>query len=306
MNLFFVLLMLFVATMRGTGEVAPVDTPVQPPSSISRDAYAHPEWLVSGDQLRAMLAADSNVRVIALTDAESFAAGHIPGAAQVDWPALEIVETGDQQVTTWQSEIEATLTSLGITPESDVVIYDGGTVYAARLWWILDQLGHDTKRMLNGGLEAWTAAGGDLETGNPTVAAAPAAYEGTANEDAFATIAEVQRATDDANTVLIDARRLDEYQAGHIPGAINIPFTANASADGPKTWLSSTELRTLYESAGVTPDRRIIPYCTTGVRSAATYFTLRLLGYENVSLFTGSFKEWSSDPDRPIETGIDQ
>jgi thiosulfate/3-mercaptopyruvate sulfurtransferase len=103
--------------------------------------------------------------------------------------------------------------------------------------------------------------------------------------------------------VLVDARTAEAFADGHIPGAIDIEFTRNAQPDPPKVWKSASELRAMYEDAGVTPDKTVIPYCTTGVRSAATYFTLRLLGYENVRLFTGSFKEWSSHPELPVTTG---
>ena len=104
--------------------------------------------------------------------------------------------------------------------------------------------------------------------------------------------------------VFVDARRFeDEYALSHIPGAINVPFMANAEAEGPKRWKSAAELRAMYEDAGVTADRPVIAYCATGVRSAVTYFTLRQLGYEDVAVFTGSFAEWSSDPSRPVTAG---
>ncbi len=113
----------------------------------------------------------------------------------------------------------------------------------------------------------------------------------------------MKAALNDPNVVLIDARSPAEYAAGHIPGAINVEFTQNAEPGQPRYWKSARELRAMYAALGATPDKRIIPYCTTGVRSAATYFTLRLIGYEDVTLFTGSWKEWSSHPDLPVRTG---
>lgn len=298
------LLLILSLLLPGAASVTSMQAQATPPATpVASDGYAHADWLVDGAQLQAMLAADPAVKVVALSPPDQFAAGHIPGAAQVDWPDLEIVETSDQQVETWRAAVEQTLTALGLSPADTVVVYDPGTLYAPRLWWILDQLGHAKKAILNGGLDAWTAAGGELETGPSRVQPAPRPYVGTPNDAAIAKLAEVERALDDPNVVLVDARTPAEYAAGHIPGAINIEFTQNAEPNPPKVWKSAAELRELYEAAGVTPEKTVIAYCSTGVRSAATYFTLRLLGYERVRLFTGSFQEWSSHPELPVTTG---
>jgi thiosulfate/3-mercaptopyruvate sulfurtransferase len=264
--------------------------------------YAHPEWLVDAAWLKEHLT-DPTVKVVALTPPEDFAKGHIPGAAQVDWPDLAIVETSDQSVATWRGAVERKLTALGIAPTDTVVVYDGGTLYAARLWWILHELGHADKRILNGGLPAWTAAGGQIETGPSTAKPAPRPYAGRPDESAIATLAEVEASLGQPNVVLVDARTPEEYRAGHIPGAIDIEFTRNAAPDDPKYWRSAADLRAMYAAAGVTPDKTVIPYCSTGVRSAVTYFTLRLIGYDDVALFTGSWQEWSSHPELPVATG---
>ena len=96
---------------------------------------------------------------------------------------------------------------------------------------------------------------------------------------------------DDPNVALVDARTPEEYAAGHIPGAVNVNFPRNAEPDEPKYWKPAAELLALYADHGVTADKQVIPYCATGVRSAVTYFTLRLLGYDDVALYTGSWDE---------------
>ena len=101
--------------------------------------------------------------------------------------------------------------------------------------------------------------------------------------------------------MLVDARTEEEYAEGHIPGAVLLPFPENAIETEPKVWKSATELRAMYEAIGVTPDKHVIPYCTTGVRSAVTYFTLRLLGFPDARLYTGSWAEWSSHPELPVD-----
>ncbi|MDQ3780017.1 MAG: sulfurtransferase [Chloroflexota bacterium] len=265
--------------------------------------YAHPEWLADAAWLKQHLD-DPNLRVVALTPLDTFAAGHIPGATQIDWPELEITDTSDPSLAAWRETLAATLMRLGVTPESTVVIYDEGTLFAARLWWILRYLGHDDVRILNGGFPAWQAASGEIASGTAAVGAAESEpYSVTPDAELLAQVPEVEAALSDPSVVLIDTRTVEEYAAGHIPGAVNIQFTSNALPEAPKVWKPAAELRALYAAAGVTPETTVIPYCTTGVRSAVTAFTLALLGYDSVALFTGSWAEWSARPNTLITVG---
>lgn len=274
--------------------VAHAATPVSTPTG-----YAHPEWLADAAWLGEHLD-DDNLAVVALTPPDAFAQGHIPGAVQVDWPDLALSESA--QIEAWRGQMETLFTELGIDRADTVVIYDGGTLYAPRLWWILYQLGHQDIRILNGGIAAWTAAGQALETGSVTPEPATEPYTGEPNEEALATVDEVVAALDDPNVVLVDARSPDEFAGGHIPGAVLFPFAEVAESGQPPYWKSAEQLRSEFADLGVTPDQHVIAYCSSGVRSAAIYFTLRLIGYENVSLFSGSYDEWTADPSRPIET----
>jgi thiosulfate/3-mercaptopyruvate sulfurtransferase len=271
--------------------------------TLTESGHTHADWLVDATWLKAHLN-DSKIKVIALTGSSEFKSGHIPGAAQIDWTDLGLADTSDPSIIHWQADIEQKLSRLGISRSDTVLIYDDGTLYAPRLWWILDQLGHQDKRILNGGLIAWTNAGGKIEKGASRIHPATQSYKGASNATALATLNEVKAVLDDPNVVLVDARTPAEYVKGHIPGAINIPFIDNAVATAPKVWKSREDLRAMYEAAGVTPDKTVIPYCSTGVRSAATYFTLALLGYPHVSLYTGSFDEWSKHPE--LRTSIGQ
>ncbi|MGI8476205.1 MAG: sulfurtransferase [Thermomicrobiales bacterium] len=147
-----------------------------------------------------------------------------------------------------------------------------------------------------------TSSGRPGDSGAVEVAPSPAA-EGYAHPEWLVDPGSLQGLAAGPDVKVIALTPARDFAAGHIPGATNVQFTENAAATDPKRWKSAGELRAMYADLGVTPERLVIPYCSTGVRSAATYFTLRLIGYEDVSLFTGSWKEWSRHPELPVTTG---
>ncbi len=262
--------------------------------------------LISAADLAGQLAGSEPPILIALTEADTFAAGHIAGAQQIDWPALELGDTSAEAIAAWEETTRAQLGALGVTPNAAVVIYDGGTLFAARLWWVLDYFGHETRLILDGGLPAWLADGQPVAMATDdasTPVAAPGDYPDNADENRLATLDQVVTALGDPAVAIVDARAADEFAAGHIPGAVNVNYPLNAQPNDPKTYLSGDELVELYAGAGVTPDQLVIPYCSTGVRSAVTYTALRIAGFPNVALYTGSWNEWGSDPETPKEQG---
>ena len=293
------------AALAGAGSTS-ARQPATPAAGTPNAATPGPDdVLITALDLATALASSMPPVVVALTEPESWLAGHIPGSRQIDWPEVKLDETTPEAITAWSAAVRPMLTSLGIMPSSDVVIYDGGSLFAARLWWILDYLGHDRKRVLDGGLPAWVEMDGTTESGDPTDSpATPGAGpypDTTVNPDRLATKDEILSVLGAPAVVLVDARQADEYDAGHIPGAVNINYPMNARMDDPKTFLSPDDLVALYAAAGVTPDRRVIPYCSTGVRSAVTYQALRLAGFPDVGLYSGSWSEWSADPETPRE-----
>jgi thiosulfate/3-mercaptopyruvate sulfurtransferase len=255
--------------------------------------------LVNASWLATQLS-DPNLRIVALVSADEFSNAHIPGAAQVDWPAFAITDTSAASISEWEASVSTEIGSLGVDQDSKVVVYDNGTHYAPRLWWILKALGHEDVSLLDGGLNAWLQSGQSVDSG-AAPAATPAAASFTATPDSalIATKADVQAALDLPDTVLVDARTPEEYAAGHIPGAVNIPFSENYTADG--ALLGPDALTALYTDAGVTPDASIIVYCSTGVRAASDVFALNYLAYPDVRLYLGSYDEWSADPSLPVE-----
>ncbi len=288
-----------------SGNVAAGQATTGSTPSAAADRYAHPEMLVDADWLHDHLD-DPALRVVALTSAEEFAAAHIPGAGQIDWPALEVTDTSDASIARWHEQVARYVAGLAITPDQTVVVYDDGTLWATRLWWVLHEVGHRDVRVLNGGLAAWQAVGGEVETGPPAPNAATppsGTYPIEPHPDALAQLIEVEAHLGDPAAVIVDARTPAEYAEGHIPGAVNLNYPLNALPDAPKRWKPATELQEMYAALGITPDQLVIPYCSTGVRSAVTFFTLRLIGYDHVALYTGSWKEWGARSDTPKATG---
>ena len=218
---------------------SPVAGMVTPSSADFRAAN-----LVAPAPLQRQLTGPTPPALIALTDAQSWATAHIAGASQIDWPAVEVTDTSDASIAAWRATVEQVMGQFGVQPGRSVALYDGGTLFAARLWWILDYLGHDAKMILDGGLPAWQAAGLPVESVPAALAAAPGAstpgasaaepYPDHPVPERLATKAQVLTALNDPAITIIDARKPDEFAAGHIPGAVNVNYPRNAPTRRPE------------------------------------------------------------------------
>jgi len=203
-------------------------------------------------------------------------------------------------------EMAKILGDAGVSPEKTIVVYDeGSNKYSARMYWILKYLGAPNVKVLNGNLTAWKA-GRKPVTGAPTKIA-PAVF--TANPEAafLSNMEETMNANGNAGYVLVDVRKPDEYagtaetelRKGHIPGAINLNYELALDAKG--MYKPNEELKTLFESKGVTPDKTIILYCETSVRAGTLFLALKGLGYPNVKVYDGAYIEWQATASNKVE-----
>jgi thiosulfate/3-mercaptopyruvate sulfurtransferase len=231
--------------------------------------YTHPELLVSPDKLAAELRSEGRLLLVDLRPAEAFAAGHLPGAVHLDLFGISLIDTDPAPMRAFVWIIEHLLASRGVKADRPVVVYETNSgMRAARAFWFLEYLGHQSVRVLDGGYAAWQAA--DLPISTDATAPSTGEWTGIRDTDRLATWRDVLDRLGHSEAVVVDTRSDGEYcgttvrakRGGAIPGAVHIEWTRNLASDG--SFKPADELRTMYVNAGVTPDREVITYCQGG------------------------------------------
>lgn len=242
---------------------------------------------------------------------DAYLGGHIPGAAYVD---LE-TELTDHSVTGRGrhplpaiADLQTAVRRWGINTGDTVVVYDDwNAAGSARAWWLLSAVGVADVRILDGGLSAWKASGGILESGSVTPPAGDILLNPAEPESgSLPTVTPQQVAALGSSGVLLDARPPQRYSgaeesvdpvAGHVPGARNLPSTAVLDADG--RFLSPESLGRLFDEIGAAADIPAGAYCGSGITAAVLVAAADSIG-RPIALFPGSWSEWITDPDRPV------
>ena len=241
---------------------------------------------------------------------ERYLEGHLPGATFVD---LDTELSGPPSSTEGRhplpslQRLQDSARRWGITAGSRVLVYDAGPgTAAARAWWLLRWAGISAVLLLDGGLAAWTAAGGPLETGDVVPEPGDVVLTGGGMP---VLDADVAAALPEAGGVLLDARAGERFRgevepvdprAGHVPGAVNAPTTRVLSEDG--RFLPAAVLTEHFASLGVQPGTAVGVYCGSGVTAAHEVAALAVAGLD-AALWPGSWSQWSADPRRPVATG---
>ncbi len=247
----------------------------------------------------------------------AYLGGHVPGAHYADLNADLAAPVGaasGRHPLPSPAALARFLANHGVREDTQVVAYDEANgAFAARLWWLLRWLGHDAVAVLDGGLEAWVASGGELETGarDPSGRVPIPAFSVRLRARLALTTAQVQAALRDPERLLIDARAPDRYAgrtepldpvAGHVPGAVNQPFTDNL--DPKARFLPAAELKSHWLARlGEAAPENAIMMCGSGVTACHNLLAMEIAGLPGATLYGGSWSEWIRDPSRPIACG---
>jgi thiosulfate/3-mercaptopyruvate sulfurtransferase len=240
---------------------------------------------------------------------QTYAEGHIPGAFYLDIDkdlSGPKAEHGGRHPLPDVDILAKKLESIGVSNKSKIVIYDdSANMYAGRLWWLLRYMGLEDVNVLDGGFSGW------LEKGFPTTQdipeAKPAKFKPRLQYQMLVDKDYVKRRMGNPNVILVDARAADRYRgenetldpkAGHIPGAINKPFTENLE---DKKFKSPEALSKHFSD--IPKNKEVILYCGSGVSANHNLIALEEIGFKGVKLYAGSWSDWVSYAENPVETG---
>jgi thiosulfate/3-mercaptopyruvate sulfurtransferase len=279
--------------------------------------YAHPEALVSTEWVSQHLGDTAHVRLIESNeDVLLYATGHLHNAVHVDWQ--RDLQDPDVRDYIGAKEFARLCSGLGIRNDTTVVFYgDRSNWWACYAFWVFKLFGHEDCRIMDGGRAKWAAEGRVLTTEVPAFAST--AYEAKEPDLSIRAFRDEVVRQMEAGRALVDVRSPQEYigevthlpgypqegalRGGHIPGAVNVPWSRAANEDG--TFKSRGMLEDIYlQEQGLKSKDPVISYCRIGERSSHTWFVLHyLLGFKNVKNYDGSWTEWGNLVGAPIEKG---
>ena len=275
--------------------------PAQEQEILSVPILVESDWLAAKGNFSKLRLIDYGRKI------EDYQAGHIPGAVFVDRKAAWIKVDGIPGMLPYVETMVQELENAGISSDSMVVIYDNsGGLWASRLFWALEYLGHRDVHILNGGWHKWVQEKRDVQLASsvpPRGTFIPRIQHNLLTTEEW-----ILGNLSNPDVQIIDTRSPKEYagedvraaRGGHIPGAVNINWISNLKGDDSKTFALEGQLVELYDSQKISKDKIIVTHCQTGVRGAHTYFVLKLLGYPKVRVYDGSWAEWGNDREAPV------
>ncbi|EMB3267287.1 3-mercaptopyruvate sulfurtransferase [Klebsiella michiganensis] len=237
-----------------------------------------------------------------------YQAGHIPGAVFFDIEALSDHTSPLPHMMPRAEAFAVAMRELGVSSDKHLVVYDEGNLFSApRAWWMLRTFGVEKVSIVAGGLEGWRRDGLPLEQGLPELPEGD--FDGRVDPLAIKRLTDVPLVSHEGSAQIVDARPAGRFngqvaeprpglRSGHIPGALNVPWTELVINGELKT---TDELNEIFARQGVDFERPIIASCGSGVTAAVVVLALTTLGVNGVSLYDGSWSEWGARTDLPIE-----
>lgn len=264
--------------------------------------YPNAHLLMQADELNQLMQEEDLFIVDARDEIEK---GVIPGA--IHFPAISSLRDDDHEIEHFligPDEFQQKMREIGLNNHDRVVIYDdGNSLASARLFYALDYYGFGNTSILNGGIQGWIAK--ELSLDDAPVQKDAGTFSFEVQEGLTCDFNYVMTAANNPDVIIFDARSKDEYsgqdqralKGGHIPNAINLEWNSVLERDGIPYFLPAASIQAQYTALGITPDKEVIPHCHTNVRGSHAYFTLRLMGYDSVRPYEGSWSEYGNNPD---------
>lgn len=276
-------------------------------NQVVTDEYPNAHLLVSAEELDNMLTDEQ----IVLIDTRSDSTGEFVTGA-VHFSARGELGDPEHPVSNYlvgPETFQEKMRQLGLNNDHKVVIMDEGNgLIAARLFYALEYYGFTNASLLNGGLAGWEESGYPT-TDEPATAPGSGNFTVDVQPQRFCDYETVVEASSDPGKIILDVRSEGEYtgeikraeKSGHIPNAIHLEWSEVLEPEGVPYFLPAGEIQEMYASVRLTPDKEIIPHCQSNVRGSHTYFTLRLMGYDSVRPYEGSWTEYGNREESVVE-----
>ena len=278
-------------------------------NALAAGGYVRSGLLIETGEL-ARIVSQPNVRLIDAVDPASYQRAHIPGAVNVFYLDLaKIEERKKNGHPLSNAEAERIFGEAGIDHNTRVIVYDDGTgPSASGVWFVLDFFGHKNVKVLNGGFRKWLKEGRPVTQEVTTVE--KKRFHAKEHPEKIVTREWVQKNLRTKDVVVVDTRSFNEFigkdlrpgaqRGGHLPGAVHLEWTK--FSDKVNTFKPAEQIEQVLAQRGITRNTKVVTYCGTGLgRSTDMALAMKLIGYDNVVEYTGSWEEWAADPRLPIE-----